>query len=55
MRIKSIHIATGVMMGLLLAGAAMAADQPVSEAPYAHGDEAKLPNGVIGLDRKSVV
>jgi C-terminal processing protease CtpA/Prc len=49
MRIKSIHIATGVMMGLLLTGAAGAADQPVSEAPYAHGDEAKLPNGVIGL------
>jgi C-terminal processing protease CtpA/Prc len=49
MRIKSIHIATGVMMGLLLTGAAGAADQPVSEAPYAHGDDAKLPNGVIGL------
>ena len=49
MRIKRIHIATGVMMGLLLTGAAGAADQPVSEAPYAHGDEAKLPNGVIGL------
>lgn len=49
MRIKSIHIATGVMMGLLLTGAAGAADQPVSEAPYAHGEEAKLPNGVIGL------
>ncbi len=49
MRIKSIHIATGVMMGLLLTGAAGAADQPVSEAPYAHGNEAKLPNGVVGL------
>ena len=49
MRIKSIHIATGVMIGLLLTGAAVAAEQPVSEAPYAHGDEAKLPNGVIGL------
>jgi C-terminal processing protease CtpA/Prc len=49
MRIKSIHIATGVMMGLLWAGAAAAADQPVNEAPYAHGDEAKLPNGVIGV------
>ena len=49
MRITSIHIAAGVMMGLLWAGAAVAADQPVSEAPYAHGDEAKLPNGVIGL------
>ena len=49
MRINSIHIATGVMIGLLLTGAAWAAEQPVSEAPYAHGDEAKLPNGVIGL------
>ena len=49
MRIKNIHIATGVMMGLLLAGAAVAADQPMSQTPYAHGDEAKLPNGVIGL------
>ena len=49
MRIKRIHIATGVMMGLLLTGAAGAADQPVSEAPYAHGDEVNLPNGVIGL------
>jgi len=49
MRIKSTHIATGVMMGLLLTGTAGAADRPVSEAPYAHGDEAKLPNGVIGL------
>jgi C-terminal processing protease CtpA/Prc len=49
MRIKIIHIATGVMMGLLLAGAAVAADQPMSQTPYAHGDEAKLPNGVIGL------
>lgn len=49
MRITSIHIATGMMMGLLLTGAAVAADQPVSEVPYAHGDEATLPNGVIGL------
>ena len=49
MRINSIHIATGVMIGLLLTGAAWAAEQPVSEAPYAHGDEAKLPNGMIGL------
>ena len=49
MRIMSFHIATGLMMGLLLTGAAWAADQPVSEAPYAPGDEAKLPNGVIGV------
>jgi C-terminal processing protease CtpA/Prc len=49
MRIKGIHIAVGVMMGFLLTGAAGAADQPMSQAPYAHGDEAKLPNGVIGV------
>jgi predicted metalloprotease with PDZ domain len=49
MRITSIHVATGVMVGLLLTGAAWAAEQPVSEAPYTHGDEATLPNGVIGL------
>ena len=36
-------------IGGLLTGAAVAANQPVSEAPYTHGDEAKLPNGVIGL------
>ena len=49
MRIKGIHIAVGVMVGLLLTGAAWAADQPVSQAPYAHGDDAKLPGGVIGV------
>ena len=49
MRIKSSHIATGVMTGLLWAGGAVAADQPVNEAPYAHGNEAKLPIGVIGV------
>jgi C-terminal processing protease CtpA/Prc len=48
MKIKRIPLATGVMVGLLLTGAAGAADQPVSQAPYAHGDDAKLPNGVIG-------
>ncbi len=36
-------------MGLLLTGAAGAADQPVSLAPYANGDDAKLPIGVIGV------
>jgi len=49
MRITRIHIAAGLMMGLLLTGAASAADQPVSQAPYAHGDDAKLPGGVIGV------
>jgi C-terminal processing protease CtpA/Prc len=49
MRIKRFPIAACVMTGLLLAGAAGAADQPMSQTPYAHGDDAKLPNGVIGV------
>jgi S1-C subfamily serine protease len=49
MRNKSIHIAAGVIMSLLLTGVAGAADQPVSSAPYEHGDESSLPNGVIGV------
>jgi C-terminal processing protease CtpA/Prc len=49
MRIKGIHIAVGVMTGLLLTGTAGAAEQPPSQAPYGHGDDAKLPNGVIGV------
>ena len=49
MKGTGIHIAAGVMMGLLLTGAAGAADQPMSQTPYAHGDEDKLPNGMIGV------
>ena len=49
MRITGIHILTGLMMGRLLTGAAWASEQPVSETPYAHGNESTLPNGVIGL------
>ena len=50
MRNKRIHIVTaGVLTGLLLAGAGGAADQPMSQAPYTHGDDAKMPNGVIGV------
>ena len=49
MKVTGIHIAAGVMMGLLLTGAAGAADQPMSLTPYAHGDEDKLPHGVIGV------
>ena len=48
MKITGIHIAAGVMMGLLLTGSA-GADQPLSQTPYAHGDEDKLPHGVIGV------
>jgi C-terminal processing protease CtpA/Prc len=48
MKITGIHIAAGVMMGLLLTVAVWAADRPMSQTPYAHGDEDKLPHGVIG-------
>jgi hypothetical protein len=49
MNVTGIHIAAGVMMGLLLTGAAWAADQPMTQTPYAHGHEDKLPNGMIGV------
>jgi len=48
MRISGVHIVAGLMMGLLVAGSAMA-DQPANQAPYGHGDDTKLPNGVIGI------
>jgi len=49
MRIRSIHIAAGLIVGLLLTGAAGTAAQPMSQATYGHGDDATLPNGVIGV------
>lgn len=49
MRITRIHIVAGVMIGLLLTGSAGSADLPMGQAPYAHGDDAKLPKGVIGV------
>jgi hypothetical protein len=52
MKITCIYIAAGVMMGLLLTVAAWAADRPMSQTPYAHGDEDKLPHGMIGVSLK---
>lgn len=49
MRIRGIPVAAGLMLGLLLAGGIEAADQPVGQAPYGHGSDATLPNGVIGV------
>jgi len=49
MKITGNHIATGLMVGLLLTVPVWAAEQPVSPAPYAHGDDSSLPNGVIGV------
>ena len=48
MRISGSHIAAGLMMGLLVAGLALA-DQPARQMPYGHGADTKLPRGVIGI------
>jgi C-terminal processing protease CtpA/Prc len=49
MRINRIHIAAGMLSGVLLAGVAVGAEQPIGQATYGHADEAKLPGGVIGV------
>lgn len=49
MKATGIHIVAGAMIGLLLTVAPGAADQPMSQTPYAHGDEDKLPDGMIGI------
>ena len=49
MRMKSIHIAVGLLSGVLLANAAVATEQPMGQAAYGHGNDAKLPGGVIGV------
>lgn len=48
MRISGFHIMAGLLMGLLITGTAIA-DQPANQTPYGHGDDTKLPKGVIGL------
>jgi C-terminal processing protease CtpA/Prc len=42
-------MATGLLSSALLAGAAVATEQSLGQAPYGHGDDAKLPGGVIGV------
>src|SRR5207249_2919210 len=49
MRIKKLSIALCFMMALSSSVAACAADRPLGQEPYGHGDEANLPNGVIGI------
>jgi S1-C subfamily serine protease len=49
MKVKSPYVAGGMVLGLLWAGTVWAADQPASQAPYGHGDDTKLSNGVIGV------
>lgn len=48
MRISGVHIAAGLMIGLLVTSCAMA-DQHTAQAPYGHGDSTKLSKGVIGV------
>jgi C-terminal processing protease CtpA/Prc len=48
MRISGSPIAVGPIMGLLVAGLALA-DQSANQAPYGHGENTKLANGVIGI------
>lgn len=48
MRISGFSIMTGLFMGFLVAGTALA-DQPANQTPYGHGDDTKLSKGVIGL------
>ena len=49
MRINNVHIAAGMLIGAVLAGAVVAAEQPMKPGPYGHGDDTGLPNGVIGV------
>lgn len=43
------YLACCVMLGMLGGVEVRAAEHPGSQAPYAHGEEAGLPNGVIGV------
>lgn len=49
MKGTNIYMATFLMLGLLASGSIVAADQPASQSPYKHGDETKLPRGMIGV------
>ena len=48
MKILTFHIAVVLLVGVLGAGSALA-DPSSSQAPYGHGNDSKLPNGVIGI------
>jgi len=47
--IKRTAYLAGCVMAGLLCGAEVRADSPSMPSPYAHGDDAALPNGVIGV------
>ena len=46
---NSLYIATVLLVGFLVTGPVSAADQPAGQTPYGHGDQTKLPSGVIGV------
>lgn len=46
---RTAYLAGCVMVGLLCSAEVRAADDPSMPSPYAHGGEAALPNGVIGV------
>lgn len=48
MRISGVHIAAGLIMGLFITGS-VTAGQYTGRALSAHGDDTRLPNGVIGV------
>jgi len=43
------YLAGFAMFGMLGGADVRAAEGPATQAPYAHGDEAALPNGVVGV------
>lgn len=49
MKKRTAYLAGCVMFGLLCSMEVRAADSPATQSPNAHGDEAALPNGVIGV------
>ena len=46
---RTVYLAGCVMLGMLGGVEVRAAEHPGGQAPYAHGEEAGLPNGVIGV------
>lgn len=49
MSMKNLSVAACVVISLSFSVAACAADKSMGQAPYGHGDQANLPNGVIGV------
>jgi C-terminal processing protease CtpA/Prc len=49
MRIKRSSLVAAVVMSVFLAGAAGAVEPSAGQVPYAHGEDATMPNGVIGV------